>query len=250
MYFDIIFIPSLIKSLIYQNRKKKMLKKLHFSAIAVILILVMVSSCKTSNDVASNKLIQKRKYTKGFYVNSHKRDKSKPAKTTVSYSKNEIEKELINDKLTSDLIVFNEEIQKSDTQKNSKKKQKYSDEEKIQITLKGLINESNEITNKKFAKINKKIARIFTQQDPPVRNMTPAVRKLEVLGLIGFFSGLIGIFVAGLLFGSAAIILGIISLNKFSRKPGMYKGKGWAIVGLILGIIGLIASIIIIMASV
>jgi len=69
------------------------------------------------------------------------------------------------------------------------------------------------------------------------------------LGLVSFFSALIGLFFAGILFGTAAVVLSIISLNKFSKNPGMYKGKGWAIIGLILGI-GAIVGAILVLAGV
>lgn len=51
-----------------------------FNVISVFLIMVIVSSCKTSSDVVSNSLIQKRKYTKGYYVHSPKQTKVKQEK--------------------------------------------------------------------------------------------------------------------------------------------------------------------------
>ena len=44
-----------------------MIKKLHISIVSILMIGLMFS-CATSNDVASNRGIQKRKYNKGFYV--------------------------------------------------------------------------------------------------------------------------------------------------------------------------------------
>ncbi|NOQ76041.1 MAG: YqaE/Pmp3 family membrane protein [Crocinitomix sp.] len=44
-----------------------MIKKLHISIVSILMIGLMFS-CSTSNDVASNRGIQKRKYNKGFYV--------------------------------------------------------------------------------------------------------------------------------------------------------------------------------------
>lgn len=45
------------------------MNKLLFAQIAVITSLIL-SSCGTSNQVVSNKLISKRKYTKGFFINT------------------------------------------------------------------------------------------------------------------------------------------------------------------------------------
>jgi uncharacterized membrane protein YqaE (UPF0057 family) len=44
-----------------------MIKKLHINIISILMVGLMFS-CSTSNDVASNRGIQKRKYNKGFYV--------------------------------------------------------------------------------------------------------------------------------------------------------------------------------------
>ena len=44
-----------------------MIKKLHISMVSILMIGLMFA-CSTSNDVASNRGIQKRKYNKGFYV--------------------------------------------------------------------------------------------------------------------------------------------------------------------------------------
>ncbi|MFT5820769.1 MAG: uncharacterized membrane protein YqaE (UPF0057 family) [Crocinitomix sp.] len=44
-----------------------MVKKIHISIVSILMIGLMFS-CSTSNDVASNRGIQKRKYNKGFYV--------------------------------------------------------------------------------------------------------------------------------------------------------------------------------------
>jgi hypothetical protein len=65
-------------------------------------------------------------------------------------------------------------------------------------------------------------------------------RKTEKLGLTGFILSLVGWV---LIYGSPLCILGIvfgaISLGKIKRNPKKYKGKGFAIASLILGIVGL-----------
>lgn len=219
-----------------------------FQAITVFLILIFVSSCKTSSDVVSNGLIQKRKYTKGYYVKSNKQTKSKKEKRIVSKS---IEEQVVANipAIQPDVRTEVVRIETSKRDNTSKQKRKSLNDERIAITLKDILGESKNVTSKKLTKINQKIARKFSQQDPLIHNYTPANRKLEPLGLVSFFSALIGLFFAGILFGTAAVVLSIISLNKFSKNPGMYKGKGWAIIGLILGI-GAIVGAILVLAGV
>ena len=71
-----------------------------------------------------------------------------------------------------------------------------------------------------------------TMQTPnmPKKNNTPA--------LISFILSLVGILVAGIPCGIAAIITGIIGIVKFN--PETEKGKGLAIAGLIIGIVDVI----------
>jgi len=74
-------------------------------------------------------------------------------------------------------------------------------------------------------------------------------QKLEIMGLIAMIAGIIGLPIAfccsilALPFPLASIPLGIISLNKISKNPNEYKGKGFALTGIILGGIVLILAI-------
>ena len=54
----------------------------------------------------------------------------------------------------------------------------------------------------------------------------PTMSNSQLLGVLGLVSGIIGIFIIPVIFGPAAIVLGILSLNKGNNL-------GWA--GIILG---------------
>lgn len=56
---------------------------------------------------------------------------------------------------------------------------------------------------------------------------TPAMSNSQLLSVLGLVSGIIGIFILPVIFGPAAIVLGILSLNKQKNK------LAWA--GIILG---------------
>lgn len=76
-----------------------------------------------------------------------------------------------------------------------------------------------------------------------------SVLKTEGLGLAGFISGLVGLFIAGIPLGLIAVIFGGISLSKIKKHPQRYKGKGFAIASIILGLIDVVAMIILLAAA-
>ncbi len=65
-------------------------------------------------------------------------------------------------------------------------------------------------------------------------NKETQVKKTEGFGLVSFIIGMVG----GLPLGILALIFGVISLSRFKKEPGKYKGKGFAIAGAFLGLIG------------
>ena len=74
-------------------------------------------------------------------------------------------------------------------------------------------------------------------------------RKQNSMALTSFIISLVGLIVAGLPCGIVAVILGIVGLVKFDATKE--KGKGFAIVGLVVGVIDIVAVVlnIIIQAS-
>ena len=54
--------------------------------IALFLAIIFLASCSTSNNVASNKLIQKRKYKKGWHVNSTQKIEKTANSEEVAYT--------------------------------------------------------------------------------------------------------------------------------------------------------------------
>ncbi len=77
-------------------------------------------------------------------------------------------------------------------------------------------------------------------------NIQPTAKpKLEALGLVGLLLGTAGLFIAGIPLGTAAVILGIVSLVKFQKHPQKFKGRGFAIAALIVGLLAIIGAIIV-----
>jgi hypothetical protein len=85
----------------------------------------------------------------------------------------------------------------------------------------------------------------FTNQNnSPNQIYNSAPQKTEGLGLAGFISGLVGLFIASIPLGIIAVVFGSISLSKIKRNPQRYKGKGFAIAAIILGLVDVVAMII------
>lgn len=78
----------------------------------------------------------------------------------------------------------------------------------------------------------------------PTYNNNP-VLKTEGLGLAGFISGLVGLFIAGIPLGTIGVVFGAISLTKIKKQPQRFKGKGFAIASIIIGIIAVVGTIIV-----
>lgn len=65
-------------------------------------------------------------------------------------------------------------------------------------------------------------------------------KKMEAFAVVGFVSGLVGLFVFGYVLGAVAIVFSAISLIRIKKAPAEKKGKGLAVTGLIIGIVDIV----------
>jgi len=65
---------------------------------------------------------------------------------------------------------------------------------------------------------------------------------MPATAVLSFIFAVIGIFVAGIPLGLAAIILGAIAIGKINKNPGM-KGQGLAIAGIVIGAVAIIGAL-------
>lgn len=82
-------------------------------------------------------------------------------------------------------------------------------------------------------KISFKLLNFFNKVMPSNEELPEKEGKREIMGIISLGLAVLSLFFIPLSLG--AVILGILSLVKFKNNPGVYKGKGFAIAGLILG---------------
>jgi hypothetical protein len=100
---------------------------------------------------------------------------------------------------------------------------------------------ASEMPEKPLKKAKRTSKKINKKNDEP---------KVEGLGLAGFILGLVGWFIPylGLLMCLLAIIFGGVSLGRIARNPDKFKGRGFGITALIMGILGILVSLLIIVA--
>jgi hypothetical protein len=87
---------------------------------------------------------------------------------------------------------------------------------------------------------------IITEYDNPKsgKNSLNAGATFDGIGLVSFISSLVGLLIAGIIFGPVAIIFGIISIARTSSEKKEYKGKAFGVIGLLIGAIGTIIIVL------
>ncbi|MBL7787279.1 MAG: DUF4190 domain-containing protein, partial [Chitinophagales bacterium] len=68
--------------------------------------------------------------------------------------------------------------------------------------------------------------------------------RVDPLGVISLLAAVAGFFIVGIFLETAAIVMGITALIRITRYPDRWKGIGFAIAGLILGIVLLALTIL------
>jgi len=228
-----------------------------------IFILFSLFACTTNRDVSTSNIIQKRKYRKGYYVNfSHKNKK----KSIINYNNNSED--------CSSSISSTDSINKHVAENKNIILASANIETDIPTILKNEEDQhvSKTIINKKHThKIISSIKQgISTTACCPKKNIFKKNDNLktEYLSAIAFLLGTLALasdissylhlavylnftFATFLpmLVGIAAIILSKKSLKKFKNNPNVYKGKGLAIFGLILGYITFFIGFILLLAT-
>ncbi len=69
------------------------------------------------------------------------------------------------------------------------------------------------------------------------------------MAIAGFVTGLVGLFVFGIVLGILGIVFSTIALKRIKRDPEVRKGRGLAIAGLVTGIVGLVGWTIILLIA-
>jgi hypothetical protein len=211
------------------------------------LILSIFASCSTTSDVVSNKIIQKRKYTKGFNIKSQNYNNQKLAlKDKISSVYNSEESTENSDNINTDLVfaskegvvieqtIANQSLRTEFKNLNSllikEKKSTKTIKSVNPVLLKDLKKEFK--AHKKESKKNLKNTNNLESDDEEP--------KVHWAALTGMICGILGLLVTPFLFATLGIIFGGIGLSKIKKNPEKYKGKGMAVTGLVTGIVAIV----------
>lgn len=214
------------------------IKKIHLFILPFFMLLMY--SCSTTDKVVSDSFISKRKYNKGFFLNK-KSNKIKHIDSNndvlvFSDKKLDIKSDgLIND---DDLVASVGQNQFIPINNNIDEELTFNIEsENRQLVTKLSSNKLTKIQNrinKKQLKVNKSKKQISDDSDP----------KLHWAALTGFICSIVGLIVFPILLGLLGIIFSSIGLSKINKDN--FKGKGFAIAGLVVGIIDVVLIFLIV----
>lgn len=228
---------------------KTILNYLNIRILLFGLISLMVFSCKSGDTIADKGIIQKRKYQKGYHVNikspfdsnngSVQKEKTSEesftASVRASLPSSAIEPVLANP------VAKESQIATDNTDLKRRKKSKINKTVQKESTTEA----SASISGVGSLKSDKPLYSNKNQIQNAPQDYYSA-RKLSVVSLLSFIFGVLSFAVLGVPFGVAAVVLGIIGITQVEKNRDIYKGQGFAIAGLILGLI----AVIIILAAI
>ena len=222
------------------------LKLFAFRLFALLIIGSAFASCKTSDTLADQGIIQKRKYQKGYHVNvktpfqfkkdtlnqSDREDRpftasvkaeviSKSQGAELQYPKIDAPELIVKRNTPPPKSIFIAEVPFADDQLEASK------------SAAPLVKSKSLYPKGIWSKESVKQSNTFSF-DPDYYS---DVRRVNTLALLSFIFAIVSLFILGLPLGVAAVVCGIIGLVQIENNPAVYKGKGFAIVGLVIGII-------------
>lgn len=221
----------------------RLLNVLNAKIIFLGILSLFLYSCKSGETLADKGIIQKRKYQKGYHVNikspfEAKENVAQSEKTSEESFTESLRAELPTGKVAP---VLSEPIARESKLPAEKKNRKHAD--KVQSKSKVDRNSGEEATASLDEVKKWKSEQGVYSNDNKLKSQPQdyySARRLNTLALLSFIFGVLSFFIMGLPFGIAAVILGIIGIVQVENKRDIYKGQGFAIVGLILGIVAVV----------
>lgn len=207
----------------------------------LLAFFLLFTSCKT-DQVVSKSPFQQRKYNKGIHVN-------------LDFSRFRKAPDLEN----------HAAITAADsTDKSKYKKAPRVAENELPVEHKSLIDLGREkrplIDNPQSIKEliqQRRVARAVLRKEvqqrlTPHQNLsdeegeteTKTPRTVPTLAALGVITGLLSLLIAGLILGAITLVFGVIAINRIEKYPEKYKGRGIAVVALLLGMAGFFGALI------
>jgi hypothetical protein len=180
------------------------MKKLTSVCITMLMIILVLSACSTNNNVANNSIVQKRKYTKGFYVQQ--------SRTTVAKIENN-EKIRITDAEIEQLTI--------------------APDEPVSASTEAPVNSIQKPRSQAAAKIDKELNTIHNIFEVPIQLPKLKSKKAkEIASILSPKSENSLIEVLGFMFGIITLGLMIFLIGNFSWSLAI-----WSLISSIFGLI-------------
>lgn len=199
-------------------------------ALLMLLVTTILSSC--SNSIS----VQKRHYTKGYHVELFKKKKDNSDKPDGKETATAVV-----DQTTSTekaLVALTEPTKEQSIEVNTEKQDVNTVKQEVIVTKE--ISSERELKPNVQSKEEKLIARniervkkMISKSSPPVAEKK-ADTKYHWASITSFVFGVLGI-LSPIVFGLIALTLGLVSLSAIKHNEDRYKGRGYAIAGLVLG---------------
>ncbi len=229
------------------TEKPKTIK--YFKWLIFICLSCIIFSCKTGDTLADQGAIQKRRYQKGYYVNIkaplafNKSAKSaeRPVAEPISASINgKVDFERVEPilKTTANPVAksaFSSALAHQENERKTRFRKQLHTKVDLSNIRKNLVITSDYTSQE-----------ILSNTDPETDYY--GTKKLNVLALLSFIFAILSLFIAGIPLGIAALVCGIIGLTQILSSPDSYKGQGFAIAGIIIGLISMVTVIAILAA--
>ncbi len=229
------------------------MKKLFFFTFCAFLFTLFLSSCS----------VQKRYHRKGFTVNWNQigfsvknNKKSKTSESELSIKDQKMENEFLSEKFKRNIsnskvsekynVTEPKDVASIENSVSSQEIYGTVEETRVLKNQKSKIIKPKEKTKKGFfhnvisKRVKKSIAKIKTASAELKKPVKEGETKLHWSALTGFIVSLVGLFISPILLGITAIVFSAIGLSAIKRNPDLYKGKGFAIAGLVVGIIDVV----------
>lgn len=216
------------------------------------LIGLLLFSCKSGQTFADKGVIQKRKYQKGYHVNikspfDSKKNSVHQEKTSEESFTASLRASLLTNSvepIMAKSVAKESKLKTEDTHEISDRKAKADN-----ILEKDNIEEATaSLDNVGTLKFKKNVYSTKNQVKNQHQDYYSA-RRLSTVSLLSFIFGVLSLFILGIPFGIAAVVLGIIGIVQVEKSRDIYKGQGFAIAGLIIGLISVVVLIAVLSAA-
>lgn len=200
------------------------------SVLLALLLALAMHSCT----------VEKRRYTSGYHVEWHRNTKQAPSESELSEAEDSVTESF---EQPSTAPAHEEgALQGESTESEASELLASNDEEEVQLVKRGEV----QVQNFKVLAPSNSDTKLTVQAKERLSRMlndTPDTRsrkRTNVFALLGFICAIIGFFRFTLILASLAIIFGVIGFEMIRQNKRSFKGVGFALLAILLGVIELI----------